>query len=47
MLEFFTDPWNMKVMHWTKYQLVSSLLQIGAGYLIISVISFSIILAVD
>ena len=37
MLEFFTDPWNMKLMNWTMVQLASALLQIGVGYFVINV----------
>ncbi len=32
MIEFFTDPWYMELMHWTMVQIVSALIQIGAVY---------------
>ena len=38
MLEFFTTPWDMQIMHWTMYQLISVLLQIGAGYFMLSIV---------
>lgn len=38
MLEFFTDPWNMQIVRWSMYQLVSALLQIGMGYFVLNVV---------
>jgi len=37
MVEFFTDPWNMKIINWTMFQLVSALLQIGVSYFALNV----------
>jgi hypothetical protein len=44
MIEFFTEPWNMKLLNWTMVQLVSALLQIGVGYFVINV---GLLLALD